>query len=257
MYSNVERNHLLGQISTFTKNSPEFSCLLQIGSGAEGFTDIYSDIDLMAGCVDDHAVEQAEIKLKQFFLKHRAIYLDHRKWAAEILGISAYFENGLSVDISFMPTPQIPLATKHWRLLWASCPEIESILAEKNAHIPEKQSFVDKKFHHAFFYSLRKAEIAILRNNYIYAEISISEARQKLLLAEAMLEGKKLHQFKAFHTLDILFLEKLLQTYPKLINAAELTRAKENLLELYIQTISTSSFCEIDPTQFQIIHCFE
>ena len=257
MYSKVERNYLLGQICAFTKNSPEFSCLLQIGSGAEGFTDIYSDIDLMAGCVNDHAVEQAKLKLEQFFLEHRAIYLDHRKWAADILGISAYFKNGLSVDLSFMPASKIPLATKCWRLLWASCPEIESMLAEKNARVSEKQSFVDQKYHHAFFYSLRKAEIAILRENFVYAEVSISEARQKLLLAETMLEGKKLHQFKAFHTLDSLFLEKLQQTYPRLINAAELTRAKENLLEPYTQTINASSFCKIDPTQFQIIHCFE
>ena len=52
MYTEEDRLALLGRMLTFVKGNQEFVCLVQIGSGAAGFADIYSDIDLMAGCAD-------------------------------------------------------------------------------------------------------------------------------------------------------------------------------------------------------------
>ena len=56
MYKATDRVRLLNRIIDFMRDSSAFEGLLQIGSGAVGFADIYSDIDLMAGCYDAECI---------------------------------------------------------------------------------------------------------------------------------------------------------------------------------------------------------
>ena len=253
MYTAEDRQALLGRIMTFVKDNSEFVGLVQIGSGAEGFADIYSDIDLMAGCADATSVKAAGDKLFAFFDELGAVYVDHRQWSPTVLGLSAYFENGLSVDLSFMPAHEIPIMSKQWRLLWSSVDGLEAELVQKTEALVTD----DGLNHHRFFFALRKTEIAILRGNYIYAEMTLSDARQMLLRMEAMSEGKKIHEFKAYHTLDKDFLRDLEATYPKELSRTALADAKDALLSLYVRTVERNDLPKIEPSQFRIINCFE
>ena len=72
MYKATDRERLLNKIISFMRDSSEFEGLLQIGSGAIGFADIYSDIDLMAGCCDADCVKDADQQLQQFFTELEA-----------------------------------------------------------------------------------------------------------------------------------------------------------------------------------------
>ena len=253
MYTEKDRLALLDRIMAFVKDKPELVCLVQIGSGAEGFADIYSDIDLMAGCVDALSMKAAGDKLFAFFAELGAVYVDHRQWSPTVLGLSAYFENGLSVDLSFMPAHEIPIMSKQWRLLWSSVDGLEAELVQKT----EALATDDGLNHHRFFFALRKAEIAILRGNFIYAEMTLSDARQMLLRMEAAAERKKIHEFKAYHTLDKDFLRDLEATYPRELSQTALTRAKDALLSLYVRTVERNGLPKIEASQFQIINCFE
>lgn len=257
MYTANERQQLQNQILAFVKAEPAFECLLQIGSGAEGFADLYSDIDLMAGCPDIGSVEAAKAKLTAFFRSIDAINLDHRAWGASVLGISAYWQNGLSVDISFMPTAEIPIRSKRWNMLWEAAPEISAALTAKTKQLGDCGTIIDHHLHHRFFFALRKTEIAIRRGNWVYAEMMLTEARTLLLTVEATAEGKELHQFKAYHTLEQDFLSSLRETYPREPDAAELHRARHTLLELYVRVIDDNDLCKIDHSQFDIINCFD
>lgn len=256
MYTENDRTLLLNQISEFVKDNCEFECLLQIGSGADGFTDIYSDIDLMAGCVDTNSVELANRKFSEFFRKNGAVYLDYRRWSDTVLGISAYYKNGLSVDLSFMPTNEMPIRASKWLLLWSLNENIGNVLANKANNLPSDGRLINEQYHHRFFFALRKVEIGILRENYIYADIVLNEARQMLLLIEVFVEGKKTHQFKAFNTLNEDFLKKLQGTYPAQLNQEELNKAKEHLMSMYLNIIDNNGLYKINDTQFMIINCF-
>ena len=257
MYVSEERLELREKILSFARENQEFVCLLQIGSGAEGFTDIYSDVDLMAGCVDAPAVERANRKLCKFFKNSGTVYIDHRKWAESILGLSAYWENGLSVDLSFMPVSDMPILSKSWKLLWAADDGTEEMLNAKTARLNPNSVTVDSAYHHAFFFLLRKVEIAICRKNFIYAEMVLNEARQKLMLAEAAAEGRKLHQFKAYDTLNAAFLAAVRETYPRDLTAEELGGAWNRLLSRYTRLVEDRGLCPIPESQFQIINCFD
>lgn len=254
MYTEENRAQLLDDIVTFVKANEEFEGLIQIGSGANGFTDIYSDIDLMAGCKDASAVVSAKQKLCVFFQEKNAVYLDFRKWSKTIRGISAYFENGLSVDISFMPTQEIPVLSRQLRLVWAFNKEFENLISTRLTALKEQTgTAVDDAFHHKFFYALRRTEIAMLRNNCIYADVCLSEARQMLLLVEALVEGKKVHQFKAYNTLNQAFLSAVEKTYPKQRTQAEIKKAKDRLLDIYLHTIEHNNLSKVDGAQFKLI----
>ena len=258
MYTEDNRSQLLNKIVSFVCSSQEFEGLIQIGSGAEGFADIYSDIDLMAGIVGVDMLDSAKEKLQGFFKENGAIYLDNRPWTKTVLGISAYFENGLSVDISFMPTPEIPIRSNRWRLLWAANNKFAEPLEWKTAVLVERNGdMVDAAFHHRFFYTLRRAKVATLRANYIYADSCLSEARQMLLLIEAAVEGKKLHQFKAYHTLDKSFLATMESTYPQERTFSGINAAIVCLEDVYIKTVAANDLCPIDPTQPKLVNCFD
>lgn len=256
MYTELDRHQLLVQILAFVKSNSEFCCLVQIGSGVDGFTDIYSDIDLMAGCMDESSVDSASTKLITFFEQIGTIYIDRRKWSDTVLGLSVYFENGSSVDLSFMPVSEMPIRSKCIKILWAADNTIDEIISQKAQGIQNIKCIVDEHFHHKFFYSIRQAEIALHRQNYIYADIALGEARQMLLTVEAWVEKKKIHQFKNYHTLNQEFLLSLSETYPKEQTFAALFSAKERLTNQYIQLIEKHGLCQIDASQFLIINCF-
>ncbi len=120
MYKAKDRERLLNRIIDFMRDNSAFEGLLQIGSGAVGFADIYSDIDLMAGCYDADCVKDANQQLQQFFSGLDACYIEKRAWTNTALGLSIYFEDGLSADLSFMPTPELPIRSPQHKVVFAN-----------------------------------------------------------------------------------------------------------------------------------------
>lgn len=259
MYTSADRQKLADTICKFVQQTPEFEGLLQIGSGAVGYTDIYSDIDLMAGILGRKNVCSADEKLSSFFAELGAVWIDHRMWSDFVLGLSVYFENGLSVDFSYMPTKEIALRSPYFKILFSKSASFEQRVYEQSIYLVEKakQYGIDNSIQHSFFYALRKCEIALLRRDFIYADMALSEARQCLLQIEVVKEHKKLHQFKAFHTLDGDFLKKLEYTYPASRNTEGLSRAKECLLDQYQNVVKQCNFLEFEEAQLKILKCFQ
>ena len=82
MYKATDRELLRDRIICFMRDSSAFEGLVQIGSGAIGFADIYSDIDLMAGCYDADCVKDANLQLQQFFTDLGACHLEKCTWTS-------------------------------------------------------------------------------------------------------------------------------------------------------------------------------
>lgn len=256
MYTKEERRELLTRIIEYTQAQNEFEGLLQIGSGAIGFADIYSDIDLMAGCLCNDEIEAVHRKLLSFFQDVGAVYIDERVWSKTVLGVSVYFENGLSVDMSYMPTEEIRIHSNQVKIVFAKTKNFLEFI-EKELGSNSTNYSIDDSVHHKFIYALRKCEVAIIRTEFIYADIALSEARLLLLNVEAAREGKKLHQFKAYNSLDKGFINKLEKTFPVSITQEALRDAKEAVLALYLDTVDQCDFLKFDKTQLKLIGCFK
>ncbi len=259
MYNFSDREQFFDRIISFFQNCPFFEGLIQIGSGTEGFKDIYSDIDLMAGCFNIECVENADSALTDFFTGLNAAHIEKRRWTKSVLGMSVYFENGLSADISFMPTAEIPIRSPLHKVIFS---KTENFISTVNSRIETfeqqpKSYGIDDSVHYRFINELRYAEIALLRKNYIFAEIALGNARQILLAVEAFIEGKKLHQFKAYNTLSEVFINKLEETFPKCLCFEEISFAKEKILMLYLETVKNNKIFNFDDSLLSLINCFE
>lgn len=258
MYTERQREELCGKIAEFMQSEPEFEGLLHIGSGAAGYADIYSDIDLMAGCVDAQAVNAADEKLRIFFEALGAVYIDRRSWSNTVLGLSAYFENGLSVDLSFMPVEELRVRSGNWRYLFYKTQWFIKQIQKGMENLREEPKYmgIDDSVHHKVIYALRRCEIAVLREEYIYADMALCEARQYLLNVEAAREGKNLHQFKRYQSLDGCFLKELEETYPESRNRDCIEQCVEKLIKMYMETVEKCDFLQFDAVQLKLLNCF-
>lgn len=243
MYTVEARAQLLERLSAYLRGDDLFEGLAQIGSGADGFRDIYSDIDLMAGCRDAAAAGE---RLHTFFRESGAVYIDRRQWDSDVLGFSAYWANGLSVDISFMPTAKIPVLSDRIRIVFSKSAAFEErIRTGLDAYQPPK---ADASTHHAFFFALRRCEIALLRGEYLYADMALGEAR--VMLLRFVSDGG---DPKRFNDLEASFLTALEKTYPAARSREAISRAKEAMLRLYLDCGGLPP----DDPQWKLIGCFD
>lgn len=259
MYKIPDRERLLNRIINFMRNSSAFEGLLQIGSGTVGFADIYSDIDMMAGCYDADCVKAADQQLQQFFTELGACHIEKRSWTSTALGLSVYFADGLSADISFMPTPEMPIRSPQHKVVFAKTDNFTNTVNAGAHRFAERfQRYgMDDSIHYRFINELRYVEIALLREQFIFADIALGNARQLLLSVEAVAEGKKLHQFKAYNSLSQSFLNRLDETYPRCHTYEDMHTAKEKLLALYLKTVKDSEYLTFDDSLLKLLGCFE
>ena len=259
MYKATDRERLLNKKIGFMRDSSAFEGLLQIGSGAIGFADIYSDIDLMAGCYDTDCVKDANQQLQQFFSELGACHIEKRAWTSTALGLSVYFEDGLSADISFMPTPGLPIRSPQYKVVFSKTETFtDSVNTGAQRFAERSQRYgLDDSIHYRFINDLRYVEIALLREQFIFADMALSNARQLLLSVEAVAEGKKLHQFKAYNTLSQSFRNRLEETYPRSRAYEDMHTAKEKLLVLYLETVKDSEYLTFDDSLLKLLGCFE
>ena len=259
MYKATDRERLLNRIISFMRDSSAFEGLLQIGSGAVGFADIYSDIDLMAGCYDAECVKTANQQLQQFFTEQGACHIEKRAWTSTALGLSVYFEDGLSADISFMPTPELPIRSPQHKVVFSKRDNFTDAVNAGAQRFAECSQWygLDDSIHYRFVNELRYVEIALLREQFIFADIALGNARQLLLSAETVVEEKKLHQFKAYNTLSPIFLNRLEETYPRSRTYEDLHTTKEKLLALYLETVKGSEYLTFDDGLLKLLGCFK
>lgn len=252
MYTEQDRDNLLSRIVEFVAGDSLFEGLVQIGSGANGYRDIYSDIDLMVGCFSKDDIPLAEKSLIAMFHTHGAIYIDHRRWSDTVLGLSAYWDNGLSVDLSFMPTEEIPIRSQRWVIRLSKTTEFTNAIQNRAADLGEQHPILlDNAICHKFLYALRRCEIATKRGEYIFADMMLAEARQYLLTMEAARCGKDLHQFKAYNSLPLEFMEKLEATYPLTRNTEGIVATTNNLLALFLDVVE--GWLDFDRKQLKMI----
>lgn len=93
-----------------------------------------------------------------------------------------------------------------------------------------------------FVYCAMSLEKELSRKNLIYAITMLETMCTHTLFLQAMNENKKLHQFKAYDTLDPYFIKEYLGTYPEKVSVNELEDAAEKLKELFFSVIGKSSF---------------
>ena len=242
MYNLEERDNLFNKIIRKVEASNNIIGTYLIGSASIGFNDIYSDLDFMMAYKEVVETNLIRNEILAFFEKEDIGYIMERKWTDRTWGISLYFKNGLSVDISFGPLKELKIKSKQIKVGVDTNEILKKHLDEGIKVFEDKYSNykIDQNINWEFMYLIRMYLISIKRNELIYAYSLLNDARMIVMKLQGINEGQKMHQFKAYNKLEDKFKEKILETIPLNIGVEELERCKDNLLELFYETINNS-----------------
>lgn len=236
MYSTEERNRYFVNTIENLKSFKLVEGIVQIGSGVTGYHDEYSDIDMMVATSKGEDAEITKNFVRQTFNDLNPTYIKEKQFSKQIFLIIAILENNLEFNISIVPREQLVVRSPLWK-----------VIVDKTGKITGKMKTEYKKFEDdpdkcdvgldipfEFVYCALSLEKAIKRNNLIYASKMLEAMRTYTLIVQSINENKKLHQFKAYDTLNSSFIEELLSTYPEELTAEHLLQSATKLKTLFV-----------------------
>ena len=244
MYSSEERNAYFVNTIKELESSKLVEGIIQIGSGVIGFKDEYSDIDLM---VATSKVESAEITkdlVYQTLSNFNPVYIKEKQFSKDIFLVIAILQNKLEYNVSIVPRELLSVKSPLWKVVVDKTGLVTEKMNTENEHFINKpvKYNLDSDLVFEFVYSALVVEKELKRNNLIYALKMLENMRDYTLIIQALNEDKKLHQFKAYETLNPSFINAYLSTYPENISVENLKVSAEKLKELFVDTLQSSIF---------------
>ncbi len=248
MYSSKERDAYFVHTIEKLKASHLVEGIIQLGSGVIGYKDELSDIDLMVATSRIEDVEITKKLVNQTLSDFNPIYIKEKQLREDIFLVIAILQNKLEFNVSIVPRELLSVQSPLWK-----------VIVDKTALVTEKmdkenENFINKPVKYnvnidvpfEFVYSALALEKELKRNNLIYALKMLEDMRDYTLIVQAMNENKKLHQFKAYETLNTSFIEAYLSTYPEEITVEKLLVSAEKLKILFVKTLKQSSIYSMD-----------
>jgi hypothetical protein len=252
MYSESERESYFQEVTSQIAAISNVEGIIQLGSGTLGYTDAYSDIDLMIATTEQFI--DVKEKLITVVRDMGAFYVKEYKFSEEIRLIIPFFQNGLEMNISVLPVRLLTVKSPLWKIQFDRHGQVGEKMTEENTrfHTQVAPYLQPYDIGSEYAYLLRKVRIELRRGNHFYAMQMLEELREKVLTMQIIKEDKKLHQFKAYHTLDPIFLEELSKSYPSKIETLEIWKAADVLTQLFIVVLQNNKAFPFDEKVFQI-----
>lgn len=244
MYTSEDRDVYFDSIIKKMESSNLVEGIVQIGSGVIGFSDELSDIDLMVATSRVEDAIAAKNAVYEFFSEINPIYIKEKQFSKDIFLIIVIMENQLEFNVSIVPRELLSVKSPLWKVIFDRTGLVMEKMNLENENFEKKpvkyESGIDIPFE--FVYCAMSFDKALKRNNIIYAMDMLETMRAYTRYLQALNENKKLHQFKAYDTLEPSFVKEYLSTYPEEISVRRLEDSSKKLKELFISVLSKSSF---------------
>jgi len=248
MYSSEERDTYFVNTIEKLESSNLVEGIIQLGSGVIGYKDELSDIDLM---IATSRIEDSEITknlVNRILSDFNPIYIKEKQFSKDIFLVIAILQNKLEFNVSIAPRELLSVKSPLWKVIVDKTGLVTEKMNTENEHFlnkPVKYNVnIDVPFE--FVYCALALEKELMRNNLIYALKMLEDMRDYTLIVQAMNENKKLHQFKAYETLNPSFIKKYLSTYPEKITVKDLVVSGEKLKELFVITVKQNVIFSMD-----------
>lgn len=256
MYSSAERNSYFVNTIKKLESSSLVEGIIQLGSGVVGYKDELSDIDLMV-CTSTVGDSQATKNLVHRSLSDfNPIYVKEKQFTEDIFLIIAILENTLEFNFSIVPRESLTVKSPLWKVIVDKTGLVSKKMKNENEEFENKPVKYDVNIDvpFEFVYCAINFDKELKRNNLIYALKMLETMRSYTLLVQAMNEDKKLHQFKAYETLNPSFIKTFLSTYPEEITADNLLVSAKKLKKLFTDTVKQSSTFSMDSALNQLLN---
>lgn len=229
--------------------------IVQIGSGVVGYNDEHSDIDLMVAITNIADAEITRDFVRETLSTFDTSYIKEKQFRKDIFLVIAIMQNGLEFNVSIVPRDFLSVKSPLWK-----------IVIDKTGFVTEKMETENERFKNKhvkynvgidvafeFVYCALALEKELKRNNFIYALKKLEDMRDFTLMVQALNEDKKLHQFKAYETLNPSFIEAYLSTYSREVSADQIRVSAEKVKNLFIDSLNQSTIFSMDHDLEQLL----
>ncbi len=252
MYTEKERAKLLIQAATAFSTYPEVEGIVQVGSGVEGFGDVYSDIDLLVSTFLAPQVQKLRERVERLFSD--AVYIRPKPLEQGIF-LYIFLKNGLEFDLVLLPTKALQVRSSQWKILTDKTGQVLQRMHSSQIEELDQQAFRGTLMEWEFeiLYAIRGILFEIQRENFLYVLSQMAFVRERLVRLQCHYEKKETHQFKDYRTLDEDFQLRLRGTYPSELSRQPMLLCAQRLLQLFLKQHSDNHVWEIDSRMLDIL----
>lgn len=213
-YSPAERESTLNRLLTALRSDQRIAGLLVVGSGAEGFADVYSDIDLCAvtTSADDvrPAFQEWGVKIGEMLPVFHSV--------ESVRGANIYLwilllENFLEIDLCFFCLDDLHARRNRWKTVFDRSGRIEDIMQSswKDRPKPNLEEIYRYRLGSIWHY-ISYAAVAVQRNQPWRALYEIGQIRNQTIELHGLREALETKRFRHVDQMSEDFLTSLEQT---------------------------------------------
>lgn len=247
MYSVIDRIDILDKLEGICKSIDDIDGMILVGSGAEGFTDKWSDIDLSIVVCEEEKTRQVWNKINEKIMSNfDLIKISYNEYGENNFLSAILLYNYLEVDIGVLAINKLVAKRRPWSILYDKSGYIAEKMNDtwRERKLPDLNTRIENSLD-GIWYHIKNGAFALKREKPYRAIKEIEEMRNEIVTIRALQENKIAKHFRDVDDMDRLFLQRLGKTFFKEVTINELSRALINSLNLYFDLIKeTYQSCE-------------
>ena len=253
MYDEIDRKEILIKLERMCKSIDDIDGMILVGSGAEGFTDKWSDIDLSIIICEEEKTRQVWNKINEEIIStFGLIKISYNEYEENDFLSAILLDNYLEIDIGVITINKLVAKRKAW-----------SILYDKSGNIAEKMNrtwrerkspnlnFQVENSLDSIWYHIKNGAFALKREKPYRAIKELEEIRNEIVKIRALQENKIAKHFRDVDDMEKLFLQKLEKTFFKEITINELSKSLINSFNLYFDLVKEISQSSKENIQYE------
>jgi predicted nucleotidyltransferase len=239
MYSVIDRKDILDKLEEVCKSIDDIDGMILVGSGAEGFTDKWSDIDLSIVVCEEKKTRQVWNKINEEVISSfDIIKISYNEYGENNFLSAILLHNYLEIDIGVLAFNKLSAKRKPWSILYDKSGYIAQKMNDtwRECKLPDLNAEIGNSLD-GIWYHIKNGAFALKHEKPYRAIKEIEEMRNEIAAIRALQENKIAKHFRDVDDMDRLFLQRLEKTFFKEVTINELSRALVNSFTLYFDLI--------------------
>lgn len=226
-YSPATREAILNRLLTTLQSDQRLTGLLVVGSGAEGFEDVHSDIDVCAVTTSAKDVKSA---FQEWGVKiHEMLPVFHSLESSRAPNVYLWvflLENFLEIDLCFLCLDDLYARRKRWKTVLDRSGRIEDIMQSswENRQKPNLEEAYHSRLS-SIWHCIKHAVIAVQRQQLWRAIFELEQVRNRTIELHGLHEELETKRFRHVDQMSEDFLTRLEYTLVKSVKETDIMNA--------------------------------
>ena len=233
-YSENDRNIVLERVSEWLEKQRSVLAVILVGSGAKGFRDRFSDIDLTVVLDGNADIDEFFEEYQEYLNSGFTVMINHRVWGRPLT--VAVLDNLLEIDISAVFLHELRAIRESWKVLSDRSGQAESVMQRtwNEGMSADTSERVDSGFNGAawgFWHYLMYAALAVKRGDLWRACREIQYVRDMIVELTGLQSGLETKRYRDVKKFPAVTLARLEKTFPAGFTQGEFARALKETAE--------------------------